>query len=251
MNIARHIPNTITLCNLLCGLMAVGAAYMSQYEYAAILVVAGAVFDFFDGFAARLLGVSSPVGKELDSLADVITFGAVPAVLAASLIAEALIMPNGSYWQLLPPAFGLLIAAFSALRLAKFNLDERQSQSFIGLPTPANALFWVGLAASIDHWALPFLGKPMWLVALLLVLVAASCWILVAEVPMFALKFKHFRWEGDNRLRFSFIVAAALLGVGAYLLGFGTLGLSAIVVLYVVLSLLTQRQPASLAEMAE
>lgn len=251
MNIARHIPNTITLCNLLCGLLAVGAAYRQLYEVAALLVVAGAVFDFFDGFAARLLGVASPIGKELDSLADVITFGAVPAVLAAMLIAEANIIPSGNFWELLPAACGLLIAAFSALRLAKFNLDERQSQSFIGLPTPANALFWVGLAASVDHWTTPFVGRSTLLVGLLLVLVAASCWILVAEVPMFALKFKHFRWEGDNRLRFSFIVAALLLGLGAYFLGFGTLGLSAIVVLYVVLSLLTQRQPTAPAEMAE
>ncbi len=138
--IIRNIPNTITSCNLFCGCIACYMAFHSKYEWALLFIVLGAVFDFFDGMTARLLHVSSPIGKELDSLADDITFGLAPAAIAFSLFKEV------HYPDFLLPLSGLmpytafLIAVFSALRLAKFNLDERQTSSFIGMPTPANAL---------------------------------------------------------------------------------------------------------------
>lgn len=232
MNIKKHIPNAITCCNLLCGCMATGYAFQSRFAMAFAFIILGAVFDFFDGFTARLLHVSSSIGKELDSLADDITFGLAPATIAFSLITW--INANGETNWVALPAF--LIAAFSALRLAKFNLDERQSHGFIGLPTPANALFWGALALQLCHADQPeWLTKEM-LVGALLVGVIFSCWILVSEIPMFALKFKNFGWKG-NEIRYSFIAVSAVL---LALLGWG--GFSAVIVLYVILSVATQRK---------
>ena len=132
--IVRSIPNTLTCCNLLSGCGATLTAINSgDFKLALLYIIIGAVFDFFDGFAARMLHVSSPIGKELDSLADVITFGMAPAAIVWAYL-------NTCHFPL--SIFPFLMVAFSALRLAKFNLDERQTSSFIGLPTPANALFW-------------------------------------------------------------------------------------------------------------
>lgn len=230
--IRKHIPNTITCCNLISGCMATSYALDGLYATAFTFIIIGAVFDFFDGFAARLLHVASPIGKELDSLADDITFGFAPAAIVFSMLratlpgAEVGVCDVGSFL----PYAAFLIAAFSALRLAKFNLDERQSASFIGLPTPANALFWGALAVSLHNH--PLLWTANWLPYVLLSGVVLSCWILVAEIPMFALKFKSFGWKG-NELRYSFILLSALL-----LAVLGMAGFSAVVVLYVVLSLI-------------
>ena len=146
MAIKSHIPNTITCCNLVSGSIATYFAVVGNMELSFFWIIAGAVFDFFDGMSARLLGVSSPIGKELDSLADVITFGLAPSAMVFSLTGvmeyPAFLEPVGYFI----PFFAFVMAAFSALRLAKFNLDERQTTSFIGLPTPANALFWA------DSW---------------------------------------------------------------------------------------------------
>lgn len=232
MSIKKHIPNAITCCNLLCGCFATGFAFESRFTLAFAFIIIGAVFDFFDGFVARLLHVSSPIGKELDSLADDITFGLAPATIAFSLITRINACSDTDWVAL--PAF--LIAAFSALRLAKFNLDERQSHGFIGLPTPANALFWGALALQLRNAVLPEWFTKEMLIGALLVGVIFSCWILVSEIPMFALKFKNFGWKG-NEIRYSFIaVSAALLA----LLGWG--GFSAVIVLYVILSVATQRK---------
>ena len=224
--IKKHIPNSLTCCNLMCGCMATGAAFYGNYRWAIVVIIVGAVFDFFDGMVARLLGVSSPIGKELDSLADVVTFGVAPSAILFYLFHEV------QYPAFLEPAAKILpytaflMAAFSALRLAKFNLDTRQTTSFIGLPTPANALFWGALAQTLPtdapnallFWSL--LGGAL-----------ISCWLLVAEIPMFALKFKHFGWHG-NALRYSFALASiALLCV------LGLAGFSAVIVLYIVCSL--------------
>lgn len=227
----KHIPNTITCCNLLCGCVAIYFALQAEarYDLAFFFIIGGAVFDFFDGFAARLLGVSSPVGKELDSLADDVTFGVAPAAIVFSLLKElapTVFAGNAAIAEVLPFA-AFLIAAFSALRLAKFNLDERQTTSFIGLPTPANTLFWAALAVGA-HDAI--VGTP-WMLWLLLGGIVLSCWLLIAEIPMFALKFKHFGWHG-NALRYSFaIVAIAMLAV------WGLTAFSAIIVLYVLVSI--------------
>ncbi len=232
----KHIPNTITCCNLICGCIATRFALMGLYELALYWIIGGAVFDFFDGFAARLLGVSSGIGKELDSLADDITFGAAPAAIVFSLIAET--WPNvGEVFPALTlnhtvndyiPYVAFLIAAFSALRLAKFNLDERQSLGFIGLPTPANALFWAALTVSAHDW---LLSQP--LAALCLIAgVFVSSWILVSEIPMFALKFKTYGLQ-NNEVRYAFIVASIGLLVALRLTA-----IPFIIGLYVVTSLL-------------
>lgn len=237
----RHIPNMLTCANLLCGAMATIYALYFSPTFALLCIVLGAVFDFFDGFAARLLGVQGPMGKELDSLADVVTFGLAPAMM--------LLMFLGNIGRELPFVYfalsyaALLILPFSALRLAKYNIDTRQSHSFIGLPTPANALFWAALVASL--WEMPLRDWPsnelLLLYISLIVIVALSCWILVAEVPMFALKVKDYSWR-NNRLRYLFLLAALVLIIGGWLLGFYGLGISASILLYVLLSAATQRK---------
>ena len=142
----KHIPNTITCCNLISGCIATYFAFLGNYELALLFIVIGAVFDFFDGMSARLLGVSSPIGKELDSLADDITFGFAPSAIIFNYLSTFHIH------LLFVPFLAFVMAAFSALRLAKFNLDERQALGFIGLPTPANALFWGSLIAGAGEW---------------------------------------------------------------------------------------------------
>lgn len=229
----KHLPNTITLCNLISGCVATFFALNAHFELALTFIIIGAVFDFFDGFAARLLHVSSPLGKELDSLADDITFGFAPAAIVFSLLRltlpaqlESLGVPAECVTYVSFAAF--LIAAFSALRLAKFNLDERQTTSFIGLPTPANALFWAALAVGLQEKGL-LDAAP--LPYLLLLGILLSSYLLVAEIPMFALKFKTFKWKG-NELRYSFILLSLAL-----LLILGFAGFSAVIVLYVLTSI--------------
>lgn len=173
---------------------------------ALIWIIIGAVFDFFDGMSARLLKVSSPIGKELDSLADDITFGVAPAAIVFS---ELCVMEYPEQLEMLHnylPYFAFVMAAFSALRLAKFNLDTRQSTSFIGLPTPANALFWGSLIVTRSEWV----EASPWNVLAVLVMVCVSSWLMVCELPMFALKFKHWGWKG-NEVRYSFTAVSALM----------------------------------------
>lgn len=196
----------------------------------------GAVFDFFDGMTARLLHVSSPIGKELDSLADVVTFGVAPTMMVFHMMHVATVPAwmGGSVpiATRLLPYLVFVMAGFSAYRLAKFNLDERQSTSFIGLPTPANALFWGALiVGGSEH----IVNQP-YAYPLILVLVTLSCWLLVAELPLFALKFKQWGWRG-NELRYSFILVSAAL-----IILLGIVALALIVVLYIIISLFTQRR---------
>ncbi len=230
----KHIPNTITCCNLISGCIATLYASQANYSMALTFIIIGAVFDFFDGFAARLLHVSSPVGKELDSLADDITFGFAPATIVFSMLQTALANSacgtESCPIAMLLPYAAFIIAAFSALRLAKFNLDERQTTSFIGLPTPANALFWAALSLTLHTHGM--LVPSTTLAVCLLVGVLLSSYLLVAEIPMFALKFKSYGWKG-NELRFSFIIISALLLV---ILKWG--GFSLIIVLYILTSIL-------------
>ena len=196
--IKKHIPNSITCCNLVSGCIATAFAFAGDAELALIWIIIGAVFDFFDGMSARLLGVSSPIGKELDSLADVVTFGVAPATILFSELSvleyPAFLEPLRNYL----PYAAFLVSAFSALRLAKFNLDERQATSFIGLPTPANALFWASLIVCNPSW----LESSAYSVFIVLLLLGLSCALLVSELPMFALKFKHWGWKG-NEVKYS------------------------------------------------
>ena len=177
MGIKKHIPNSITCCNLISGCIATTFAFIGDAKLALCWIVIGAVFDFFDGMSARLLNVSSPIGKELDSLADDVTFGVAPATILFSEL-NVLEYPGPLLGiKDFIPYVAFLMAAFSALRLAKFNLDERQTTSFIE-----------GTSYSF---------------AILLVMLAISCYLLVSELPMFALKFKHWGWKG-NEVKYCF-----------------------------------------------
>ena len=224
----KHIPNMITCCNLISGCIATYYAFQSHYDMALLFIVIGAVFDFFDGMSARLLHVSSPIGKELDSLADDITFGFAPSAIVFSFLC--------SFHIHLPfiPYLAFIIAAFSALRLAKFNLDERQSLGFIGLPTPANALFWGALIWKLDFqtWFESYAIPDFWLY-IILVLIPISCYLLVSEIPMFALKFKTWGWKG-NEVKYLFILSCIPI-----LCLLGIFGLAVIIGWYVVLSVIT------------
>ena len=222
----KHIPNTITCCNLISGCIATWFAFQGDFNMALLMIIIGAVFDFFDGMVARLLNVSSPIGKELDSLADDITFGFAPSAIVFSYLSTFHIhLP-------LVPFLAFIMAAFSALRLAKFNLDERQALGFIGLPTPANALFWGSLIVGLNDSGFTFDGLE-WVI---LAGVFISCYLLVAEIPMFALKFKHWGWKG-NEIKYIFILSCVPI-----LLIFGIVGLAVIIAWYVVLSILTSRK---------
>lgn len=223
----KHIPNTITCCNLICGCIATGFALKGDFSMAMTFIVMGAVFDFFDGFMARLLHVSSAIGKELDSLADCITFGFAPAAIVSALLHLAPLPVANETFAMVFPYVAFVIAAFSAIRLAKFNLDERQSTTFYGLPTPANALFWSALALGTHEWV----SETSWSVYLLLLGIACSSWILVADIPMFALKFKDYSFA-HNKLRYGFIIASAAL-----LLFAGWTGFSVVILLYILTSL--------------
>lgn len=173
----------------------------ANYFWAIVFIVLGAVFDFFDGMVARALGVSSPVGKELDSLADVVTFGVAPSAMLFRLFQEVqypeFMMPLRGFM----PYTAFLMAAFSALRLAKFNIDTRQTSSFIGLPTPANALFWGSLIVGQHAFLVSGRFNAMFLFLFMLLF----CFLLVAELPLFALKFKNFGWA-DNKVKYIFLL---------------------------------------------
>jgi CDP-diacylglycerol--serine O-phosphatidyltransferase len=224
--IIRNIPNALTCCNLICGCMATGAAFYGNYQWAVLMIIIGAVFDFFDGMVARALGVSSNIGKELDSLADVVTFGVAPSSIIFYLFTEVHCPEMLISVKDLLPYTAFLMAAFSALRLAKFNIDERQHQQFIGLPTPANALFWGSLVVG----AHAFLVSLKFNAVFLFLFMYLSCLLLVCEVPMIALKFKNYSWV-DNKQRYIFLIGCLPL------LFLGTLSLAAIIIWYIVISI--------------
>ena len=224
--IVRNIPNSITCCNLISGCIATYNAFLGDIRMALLWIIFGAVFDFFDGMSARLLKVSSPIGKELDSLADDITFGFAPSAI---IFYELSIMEYPSELLMLKPYlpyFAFVMAAYSALRLAKFNLDERQSLGFIGLPTPANALFWGALFVGAQN----FMESTAYMLPVVLLMICVSCWLLIAEVPMFALQFKQWGWKG-NEVKYIFLISCLPL-----LMIFGITAFSVIIAWYVVLS---------------
>ena len=215
------IPNLLTLSNLFCGSVAVVSALVwGDLKLAFGLMVLAAVFDFFDGFAARLLNQSSPIGLQLDSLADDISFGLAPAAIMYSLYQW---MPG--IW--LPEGYpGLVVFVFTAcaaLRLAKFNIDETQHTEFCGLPTPANALFFVALG-----WmdAKTGFNQGGWV----LLMVPAMSWLLISPVRMFAFKFQSFAFKG-NEIRYLFIALSVVL-----LVALGVRAVPVIILLYIVVS---------------
>jgi CDP-diacylglycerol--serine O-phosphatidyltransferase len=212
----KQIPNILTSANLFCGVLAIVFVVLGEIRAVMLLVGLSLMFDFLDGMVARLLKVHSPLGKELDSLADMVSFGVLPGFIMARLIRQAQgfdMLPEAGYSLFdEPPTFliAFLIPVFSALRLAKFNLDERQGDSFYGLPTPANTL-WV-----LSFWLMTYFYPKDWLGQLLqqdwlLMGLSIVCsFLLVLEMRLIALKFKSWSWEG-NRFRYLLIILSLLL----------------------------------------
>ena len=219
----RHLPNFLTCCNLLCGCLGIIFVLENRGIPAAYLVWLAGVFDFFDGFVARMLKVSSPIGKELDSLADVVSFGVLPSLVMYKMISAS---TDSSFL----PYIGFTVAVFSALRLAIFNVDETQRDSFRGLNTPANTLFITSLPLLYND-----VGRWLYQTEVLIAITLIFSFLLISRIEFFALKFKNFRWH-DNRIRFTFLILAVLL-----LISLQVLAIPLIIILYVVLSLLENR----------
>lgn len=230
--IKKSLPNGLTCCNLISGCIAVSYALGGDAQTALLFIIIGAVFDFFDGFTARALKVSSPIGKELDSLADDITFGFAPSAIAFMMLKQCAVPDSLLGAQKIYPYAAFVMAAFSALRLAKFNLDERQTSSFIGMPTPANALFWGALACSVNAELLASSAAAY----IIILMVFGSSALLVSEIPMFALKFKNYSWK-DNKVKYIFLALSL-----AVIIPFGIGGLAIAILLYLMLSLLTEKR---------
>lgn len=247
----RHIPNFITLLNVFCGCIASVFAVMNQLEIAAIFVFLGIFFDFFDGMAARLLDVRSELGVQLDSLADMITSGLVPGIVMFQLLNMS---TTGGWNRTFPatgqettlwedldlgnpiPYLGFLITMASAYRLAKFNIDENQQDSFIGLPTPANALLIISLPLiMIYHWN-DFLNEIILNQWFLIGLTILSCYLLNSKIELFALKFKNWSFK-DNAQRYIFLIISLVL-----LLTMKFIAVPLIIIFYILSSIVTNIQ---------
>ncbi|MDL2224282.1 CDP-diacylglycerol--serine O-phosphatidyltransferase [Bacteroidales bacterium OttesenSCG-928-M06] len=227
----KNIPNLITCLNLLAGCMAcVMALKYENYTGAFIFITFSAVFDFLDGFAARLLRTYSKLGAELDSLADVISFGLAPGCIIYIYFESISAYTPFSGFSFL----AFLLPMFSAIRLAKFNVDTRQSVSFLGLPVPASSLFWASFIPSI----LPYTqNNPLvWLIIIFSLLII-FCLLLVSEIPMFSLKIKSIQWKG-NEWPYSFILLSILTLILFYHLGLFLLGFSITVIIFIGMSLI-------------
>ncbi|WP_101689847.1 CDP-alcohol phosphatidyltransferase family protein [Dysgonomonas massiliensis] len=231
----KHIPNTITSLNLLSGSIATVMAFNGEYMWVVVWVIIAALFDFCDGFSARLLKAYSPMGKELDSLADVVSFGFAPSMVVFRFLSDNVdkISYNPIVCEYLP-YFAFLIVIFSALRLAKFNIDTRQSESFIGLNTPANALFWTSFIYGLTH-DVPLITSSLVYVVLVGVLVFSL--LLTSEIPMFSLKIKSLRFKG-NEYRYFLLIFIILM-----LIFLGILGIAAGILLYIALAIIESRTP--------
>jgi CDP-diacylglycerol--serine O-phosphatidyltransferase len=229
--IKDQIPNTLTCCNLFSGCIAITMAQQHKYKEALMFIIIGSFFDFFDGAVARLLKAHSPLGKDLDSLADDVTFGAAPGFIVYFMLSE-LNYPScfGTFAQYVP-FIGFAISAFSALRLAKFNIDTRQTTSFIGMPTPANALFWGSFVYGQRDKIVTNEFSCFSLIGVIALIMFTS-WLLVCEVPMFSLKFKTLKFE-ENKLRFLFLALSIILVICMGLKSFAP-----IITLYVCLAII-------------
>ena len=236
MSIKKHIPNAITLLNLLAGLLALIHAFNGNYNEAFSLVCLGIFFDFWDGFFARIWKVQSPIGLQLDSLADMVTSGVVPGLVMYKMLGDIqenqaqYNLTEDTYYMGVVPYLGFLITLASCYRLAKFNVDTRQTDSFIGLPTPANALLIMSIPMIQFHsefeGLVDFLSNPYVLVGI----TALSAYLLNAEIPLFSLKVKSFSWE-KYKIQVVFLIISVIL---IALLEF--IAIPIIILLYVILS---------------
>ncbi|MDO1501061.1 CDP-alcohol phosphatidyltransferase family protein [Winogradskyella maritima] len=250
MNLKRHIPNFVTLLNLMSGCIAVLFAVNGVFDMAALFVFLGIFFDFFDGLLARKLNVQSPLGIQLDSLADMVTSGLVPGIVMYKLIAMSYgtdgFFSHALTWDMdgkhiaegslnFIPLIGLFITLASAYRLAKFNLDEDQQTYFKGLPTPANAIMILSLPLILNYeqelWVVQLLLNPWFLIILTLI----SCYLLNANVKLFALKFKNWSLK-DNMMRYGFLITVLVL-----LFILKLVAIPLIIFLYILLSLFNQK----------
>jgi len=239
MMLKKYIPNLLTLLNLLCGTIAVIFAVNNELEIAAYFVLLGIFFDFFDGFAARIFKVEGELGKQLDSLADVVTSGVVPGIVIYKLLQTKntieIFNTEVVSWKTqeieLLPFFGLLFTLAAAYRLAKFNIDERQTSSFIGLPTPAATLVVLSLPLILNYSSLEFataLIENKWF---LIILTVVLSFLMNAEIPLFSLKFKDYSWK-NNKVKFVFLILAIALVIGLQFLA-----IPIVIIVYVLMSL--------------
>lgn len=227
----KFIPNLFTLLNLSAGCIGVVFAFTSDLRMVSVMIFISLIFDYLDGMAARLLNAGSPIGKELDSLADLVSFGLLPALIAYILLHSG----DFSQWAYL----SFLITIFSAYRLAKFNIDDRQSVNFIGLPTPANALFWSSFpliiygenTGGISTFMAEFMSQPMVIVICILLF----SYLLIAKINLFSLKFKNFSWT-NNQPRYIFLSAILIL-----ILAMSYYALPFILILYLLISIVHQK----------
>jgi CDP-diacylglycerol--serine O-phosphatidyltransferase len=241
MNIKKYIPNTITLLNLFCGLLALIAIFNGFYDHAFLFVSLGIFFDFWDGFLARKFNVSSELGLQLDSLADMVTSGVVPGLMMFKLIEniqnnqEIYNVTADTFYMGVIPYFGFLITLASCYRLANFNIDKRQINSFIGLPTPANTLLIMSIPMiqyfGAIEWVSVILDNPYVLMGITFL----SVFLLNAEIPLFSLKFKTFSWE-ESKLQILFVLFSVIM-----LLFFVFMAIPIIVFSYITISLILNK----------
>ena len=235
----KHIPNLLTLGNLFCGTVATIFAVQGNFEVAGLLVVIGIFFDFFDGFVARLLNVSGELGKQLDSLADMVTSGVVPGIIMMKLIDDKQInvgdFVNEFSFSAYLPLMGLLLTLGSCYRLAKFNIDTRQSETFIGLPTPAMSLFVISLPLISQNTDIEFvqnlLANNYFLISITLILT----FLMNVELPLFSLKFKEYSLK-NNFIKYLFLFASIIM-----ILVLHYLSIPLIITLYILLSLVSNK----------
>jgi CDP-diacylglycerol--serine O-phosphatidyltransferase len=231
----KHLPNILTLTNLFFGCLAVVSVSKGYYDYLPLYIFASLLADFGDGWLARKLEVKSDIGLQLDSLADMVTFGLTPGVVMVQLLTlswQSKGISDPSFWLISP---GLFLTLFSALRLAKFNIDERQTNGFLGLATPADAAFIIGLlliATSQNMNLRAYILQPY----LLYFIIILSCFLMVSEIPMFSLKFSDYKVKG-NIVRYTFLLCSVV-----FLIFLGWKSASFIILLYIILSIMLNLQ---------
>lgn len=230
MKIIKHIPNTITCCNLLSGCLSIVYLNQNNLFMAGMMIVVAAVFDFFDGFAARMLNAKSPIGGELDSLSDVVSFGVAPSFIVFKLLSGFDEITICGHHYAAYSAF--LLAAFAAVRLAKFNIDTRQTTSFIGLPTPAMAIFVATSAialtfAELNSWFYMVVFNPWFLLSV----IAIFSFLMVSEIPFPSLKLKNLKFKGNEVIYITLILSTLTV------IFLGCLGLPLVMLIYIIVSL--------------
>ena len=240
MNIKKHIPNLLTLGNLLSGTVATILAVEGDFVSAGLFVVLGIFFDFFDGFVARLLSVSGELGKQLDSLADMVTSGVVPGIIMYQLLKNGIenVGDFSNDFEIINyiPYLGLILTLAACYRLAKFNIDTRQSESFIGLPTPAMSLFVISLPLILEFSNYSFISGLIQNNYFLLGVTLILSYLMNAEIPLFSLKFKDFSFK-NNAVKYLFLIASIVL-----IITLKYISIPLIIVIYVLLSVINNVQ---------